>query len=237
MTDEDTLIDYDNEMESLFGDIQSCLKQLKPAKGKSKLTDAERSAKISHVDGRIKRCKQVLRSYKVDLRSLDKSIANPYEVKANNYKDTINQLIQDLNWVQENELLGDKPGKKNVDSMTADEVLDQAKKTQEKSLTSLDDTLRTIEETKAVGSETSNKLKSQTEQLRKVESGIQEVQSNLKLASKQLSAFARKLATDKLIMGFIVLIIIGIIFIIVWSATHKKKSGPVETYISPNATF
>jgi len=37
-------------------------------------------------------------------------------------------MIQDLNWVQENELLGEKAANRNLDSMTADEVLNVAKK-------------------------------------------------------------------------------------------------------------
>jgi len=238
MADEDTLNDYDEEMENLFGDIRNCLKELRPAKGKSKLTEAERGSKIAYVDGRIKRCKQVLRSYKVDLRSLDKAAANPYEVKSNTYKDTINQLITDLNWVQENELLGDKPvAKKNTDSMTADEVLDLGKKTQVQSLDSLDRTLKIIDETKQVGADTAQKLHEQTEQLKKIDEGIREVQANLVLASKQLRSFARRIATDKLIMGFIVLIIIGIIFIIIWSATHPHAKTAVNQIYSNNVTI
>jgi len=235
MSDEDTLKDYDEEMEKLFSDIRSGLNELKPTKkGKSKLTDSERNSKIAYINSRINRCKQVLRSYKVDLRSLEKATAQPYEVKSNTYKDAINSLIQDLNWVQENELLGTNgPDRRNLDAMTSDEVLDKAKQTQEKSKDHLEEILRTTATTKEVGSETAAKLHEQTEKLKTIDEGVSEVQTNLKLAAKQLRSFARRVATDKLIMVFIVLIIIAVIFVIIWSATHKSS----KAVLPPEAQF
>ena len=61
-------------------------------------------------------------------------------------------------------------------------------------------------------------LAHQTEQLARVEEGIQEVNTYLKLASKELRAFVRRTATDKIIMSFVCLIVIGIIFIIIWQS-------------------
>jgi len=234
MADEETLKDYDDEMEGLFRDVQKGLDELKPTKkGKSKLTETERSSKVAYVNSRINRCKQVLQSYKVDLRALDKATANPYEVKAGEYKEKINQMIQDLNWVQENELLGEKGGSKNLDSMTADEVLNVAKKTQEASLTSLDHTLQTIDQTREVGAATAQRLHEQTEQLKKIDEQVSEIQTNLKMAAKQLRSFARRVATDKLIMVFIFLIIVAIIFVIIWSSLHKNS----KTSLPPGGTF
>jgi len=88
MADEDTLKDYDDEMTGLFEDVQKGLTELKPGKkGKNKLNEVERNSKVAYVNSRINRCKQVLQSYKVDLRTLDKATANPYEVKAAEYKE------------------------------------------------------------------------------------------------------------------------------------------------------
>jgi len=240
MADEDTLKDYDEEMEKLFSDIRSGLTELKPnKKGKSKLTDSERNSKIAYINSRISRCKQVLRSYKVDLRSLDKTAANPYEVKATEYKETINTLIQDLNWVQENELLGGQGAKRNLDSMTSDEVIDVAKKTQDASLKSLEQTLITIDNSKQVAADTASKLHEQTEKLKHIDEGVSEIQTNLKMAAKQLRSFARRVATDKLIMVFIVLIILAVIFVIIWTSLHKNAKTslpPGSTFTAPNIT-
>jgi len=45
MADEETLTDYDDEMAKLFEDVEKGIKELKPVKGKSKFTEAERSSK------------------------------------------------------------------------------------------------------------------------------------------------------------------------------------------------
>ena len=64
----------------------------------------------------------------------------------------------------------------------------------------------------------------QTEQLEGVHQGIQDVNVYLKLASKELRAFVRRTATDKLIMSFVCLIVVGIIFIIIWQSIKGKNS-------------
>jgi len=89
----------------------------------------------------------------------------------------------------------------------------------------LDRTLQTIEQAKETGVEIGTTLAQQTEQLQKVGEGIKEVQQYLKLASKELRAFARRVATDKLIMSFICLIVLGIIFIIIWSAVKGNNAN------------
>lgn len=78
------------------------------------------------------------------------------------------------------------------------------------------------------------KLAEQTEKLRKIDEGLEDVQANLKGAARQLRSFARRLATDKLIIVFIFLILGGIIFVIVWSATHKGAKSSVVEYLIPN---
>jgi len=118
--------------------------------------------------------------------------------------------------------------------MTADEILDKAAKTQEKSLDSLDSTLRIIEDTKGVGAETAAKLSSQTQQLTRVGEGLSEVDSYLKLASNQLRSYARRMATDKIILCFIFLILGGIIAIIVYSALHKNANTNVPDSLKPS---
>jgi len=234
MADEETLQDYDGEMESLIADIRKGIALLSPGNKKSKLTEAERSSKVAYINGRLQRAKQVIRSYKADLRSLNKSVAESYTQKVNTYKTTLDQLVIDLNFAQDNNALigGATPKKKDLDSMTADEILDLGADTQNQSLESLTRAANTINDTREVGARTMEQLHNQTDQLRRVDEGISEVQSNLKLASKQLRAYVRRLATDKIIMAFMVLIVLGIIFVIIWTATHKKSSTSITDQLA-----
>jgi len=230
------LDDFDEELEKLEGEIRKGIDGLK------KVKEPERTNKVNYLNQRIQRMKTVQRSYKVELRDLDKTVAEPYQKKSKQYMDTINKLTQDLTWASESAALketkGGPPVKKNedLDTMTADEIVDKGAKTQEKSLDSLDSTLRIIEDTKGVGADTAAKLSGQTQQLQRIGEGLSEVDSYLKLASNQLRSYARRMATDKIILCFIVLIIGGILTIIIYSALHKNSNTNAGVLLG-NGTF
>eukprot|EP01116_Phalansterium_solitarium_P014921 TRINITY_DN3283_c0_g1_i1.p1 TRINITY_DN3283_c0_g1~~TRINITY_DN3283_c0_g1_i1.p1 ORF type:complete len:234 (+),score=10.84 TRINITY_DN3283_c0_g1_i1:87-788(+) len=228
----DELADFEDELNTLLEEIDKGIKALPKIKA-----EADRELKITHINNRISRAKDSLRSYKVEIRELSsKAEAVPYQAKAKEFGDAINQYIQDLTFAQDkaqNAPPGKGPAKpppKKLDDMTADEVLNKAAETQVKSITSLDNTLRMIEETKAIGAETAAELKAQTEKLGGVDKDLDEMESYLKQADKQMRAFVRRMATDKIILAFIFLIVAGIIFIIVWSVLHPDdKIGLVDS--------
>jgi len=97
------LDDFDEELEKLEAEIRKGIDGLK------KLKEPERTNKVNFLTQRIARMKTVQRSYKVELRDLDKSVAEPYQRKAKTYMDTINKLTQDLTWASESAAL--KEGK------------------------------------------------------------------------------------------------------------------------------
>lgn len=114
--------------------------------------------------------------------------------------------------------------------MTTQQVLEKGAKIQDESIKSLDRTIGVIEQTKNLGSETAQALAAQTEQLGRISEGVDEVESNLQQANKQLRAFARKIATDKIIMVFLCLIVCAIIAIIIIKVVDNSAgSGSNET--------
>jgi len=206
MTEE--LQDYDQELEKLCAEIEKGIANLAKEK--------DRATKISYLQGRLTRAKQVFRSFKVEMRDLSKAEAEPFQRKAKEHNDRINKLINDLNWAQEkDDLMKGGSAAQDPDTMTTQQVLEKGAKTQDESIKSLDRTIATIEQTKHLGSETAQALAEQTEQLGRISEGVDEVESNLKQADKQLRAFVRKIATDKIIMGFMCLIVCAIVAIIV----------------------
>jgi len=220
MTDE--LRDLETELEKLVADIR------KGIEGLAKLSTTEKQNKVSYLQGRINRAKQVYRNFKLELRDLPKAEADPWNKKAKDYMDQINKLGQDLSWSQDKDSMnvnGGPPATQDPDAMTTKQVLEKAENIQKKDLEGVDRILQNIEQTKETGVAIGENLAKQTEQLGKVNEGIQEVQSYLKLAGKELRAFSRRVATDKLIMSFVCLIVIGIIFIIVWSAVKGNKAN------------
>jgi t-SNARE complex subunit (syntaxin) len=83
-----------------------------------------------------------------------------------------------------------------------------------------------------VGTDIGSELTQQTDKLRKVQQDVDEVELNLKMANKQLRSLARRLATDKIFMIFIALIVIGILFIIIWKIVNPttSNSGNTDTF-------
>jgi SNARE protein len=82
---------------------------------------------------------------------------------------------------------------------------------------------RTIEQTAEVGRETSGKLKAQTEQLGRIGDDLDKIETTLKRADRELRAFIRRMATDKVIMCFMMLIVLGICAIIIYQIVNKSK--------------
>lgn len=230
----DELADFEDELQGLFDDIEKGIKALPKIK-----VEADREMKITHINNRIQRAKESLRGYKVELRDLSKAEQDPYQRKAKEFGEKINNFIQELTFAQDkaqNQAAAKgqaKPPPKKLDDMTADEILDKAAETQLKSINALDRALQNIEESKQVGAATAAELKSQTEKLEGVGKDLDEMESYLKQADKQMRAFVRRIATDKIILGFIFLIVAGIIFIIVWSVLHPDQNlGLVDNAIT-----
>ena len=123
----------------------------------------------------------------------------------------------DLQWAK-TEGSGGEGGPKDINEMTAGEIIQEGAKIQDKSKAAVDRMKRQIEESKQVGAETAQKLKGQTEQLKNIDQDIMKVKSNLKRADLLLRAFMRRMATDKIVMVFMCLIFIGIITIIICKA-------------------
>ena len=138
--------------------------------------------------------------------------------------------------------------------MTSDQILMKASKTQDESVQALDRMLVTLEGTKEVrplpllyinriqvGAETAKHNgptdgPTQSRGRRRIggEDDLHanmiwcdnlQVQNNLKEANKLLRAFARRVATDKILMGFMCLLVLAIVALIVVKIVKKKTSG------------
>jgi len=221
--------DLSDELEQLTTEIRRGIDGLVKLKG------VERSNKVSLLNNRIARGRQVFKSFKIELRDIPKTAQEPFMRKAKEYGDIINKLIEDLNWAESREDLlegGKKPG--DLENMATDEILKGAADIQASSLQSLDRTIAVIEDTRGVGSAASNALVENTEHMERIKGQLDDLESNLTLAGKQLRSFARRAGTDKIIMGFMCLIVCGIVFIIVWSAVKPGSSNNVPDDLKPN---
>ncbi|KAN0012580.1 hypothetical protein ACTFIU_007887 [Dictyostelium citrinum] len=187
---------------------------------------------------RITRAKQILRSYKLDFRELPKTEQKPYQDKANQYEEQIKTLENDLNWAEkngENGGGGSNNNSNNNNNQSIDteyqETMQKAKKIQQQDIDTTHRILAEVGQINEVGTSTLEEMAVQEEQMKRIQKDMEEIDGNLKLATRQMRAFARKMATDKIIMGLVLLIVAAIIFVIVYSIV-KPKSKTVQQNVT-----
>eukprot|EP01117_Protostelium_nocturnum_P004243 TRINITY_DN1558_c0_g1_i4.p1 TRINITY_DN1558_c0_g1~~TRINITY_DN1558_c0_g1_i4.p1 ORF type:complete len:225 (+),score=63.21 TRINITY_DN1558_c0_g1_i4:129-803(+) len=211
--------DLDEEMQGICEEIEKGLAQIKNKRTKPEV----KQSTIAFLESRIERIKTVYKSYKIELRDLSKAQQDPYKKKGQEYETRINTMIQDLNFVQDG---GEVKGaeRENLDNMTSDQVLQKGSKVQDESIAAAKRMQEQIERTKEVGVATAAELQIQTDKLKEVGANVEQVQFNLKQANKQLRAFARRVATDKILVGFMCLLVIGIIVLIIVKIVKKRQA-------------
>ncbi|EFC36805.1 predicted protein [Naegleria gruberi] len=105
---------------------------------------------------------------------------------------------------------------KTKNEQIADELFKEIYETQGDSLDIVKRLIDKADETKAIAAESMEMLKRQREQLERIDKEMDELGSNITRGSNELKSFMRRLATDKLIMVLILLVVLAVLGIIIW---------------------
>ena len=206
---------YEEELTELIGEVRKGLEGLRRLNGQAK------TEKLAELGNRLQRAKQVLHSFKVEMRDLPRDRSAAYDAKAREFHAQLQAMHGELTTARQ-EADRQAVGVKTVDEMSTSEVLQEAGKVQDQSLGALQRMKQQIAQSKEVGAATAVQLEAQTRQLRNIDADIMKVKSNLGRADLLLRAFVRKMMTDKIIMIFMLLIFIGIVVIIVWKIVDPQ---------------
>ena len=117
----------------------------------------------------------------------------------------------------------DKGKDKDVGNMSTNDIINEANKTQKKSLAHLNTTIIEIEQMKAIGSSTLQQMADNTTKIERTTDNANKIQDDLKLSSRHFSSFVRKYATDKLCMFLACLLISFIVVICVLTIINTAK--------------
>eukprot|EP00161_Ancyromonas_sigmoides_P012788 TRINITY_DN3260_c0_g1_i1.p1 TRINITY_DN3260_c0_g1~~TRINITY_DN3260_c0_g1_i1.p1 ORF type:complete len:256 (+),score=85.01 TRINITY_DN3260_c0_g1_i1:122-889(+) len=220
MSDEIELCDA--ELHELVAELERGISQLEKLEGPVK---AER---LEHLHNRLTRAKQVYHGYRVEMRELSERDMSIYESKAKGHNESLNRLQAELQFHKQGNdradlLHGAAAGGVNPDHLSAGELVTQGLDVQKDSKNRLDRSKRVVAQTTETAANTAAVLNEQTDQLRRIGEGVDQVESNLKRADRELRMFIRRMATDKFILGFLFLIVLGVVFMIVWKITHPKE--------------
>ncbi|GAM20967.1 hypothetical protein SAMD00019534_041420 [Acytostelium subglobosum LB1] len=215
------LDEYENEIRSLLEEIDRGIKEITRASGKKQQFDVR--AKAEMLEGRLKRANAVLKSFRADYRELEKKDQGPYATKATQFEETLKTLKNELEWAckqSENGGLG-AAGAQSSPQDDYQQTMVQAKRIQAEDIDATGRIASQVVTINQVGQATLEEMAIQEEKMKQINKSMDEIDGNLKLAQRQMRAFARKMATDKLIMGLVLLIVLAIIFVIIWKIVKK----------------
>jgi len=225
----DDIEEYDRQLTENLDEIQ------KYCKAAEKLSGGALDRKIDSINDLLERSQLAFRSFKVELIDVPGGQKRVFEEKLKQHKAKIDKAYQDVKFLKSSaergQLLEGAGGGVRLDVMNDKQVLQAAEKLQDESLDSLERSKKVIADAQQIGTDTAKTLKDQTEQLNRVNADVDSIHSNLKLAEKQLKNFVRRMATDKVIMILLCLIVLAVIGLIAVETVGggKKKDDSGDT--------
>ncbi|EFA76643.1 hypothetical protein PPL_09948 [Heterostelium album PN500] len=202
-------------------ELEKGIKDIKSAAAKKKKNILDIRQNAEHLDERLKVARNCivfnnLKSFRREYRILEKKEQTEYETKAKQYDETLRKLENELRWAEkQNE--GDPTNTGEIAIPINDQAqnqynqdMAQAKRLQQQDKEAITRMEAQGVEMVEIGINTLSGMEHQNQQLKKIDENLNQVEDNLKLATRQMRAFARKMATDKLIMGLILLIVLAV---------------------------
>jgi len=180
---------------------------------------------IAEVKQQLKWCKQLLMSYRVELRDLTTVQQATYRQKTKSHTQRLQQLQVDLNMAVKEAQRRDLLPASGVGNgeMGTRETLAYGEELQMQSQASVSRSRAMVEDTIEVAANTATTLQGQTEQITRIRTGVETVESNMKRADRQLRIFMRRMMTDKIILCLLFCVVIGVVLVIVYSSINKDE--------------
>eukprot|EP00301_Raphidiophrys_heterophryoidea_P002273 c11063_g1_i2.p1 GENE.c11063_g1_i2~~c11063_g1_i2.p1 ORF type:complete len:242 (-),score=42.09 c11063_g1_i2:260-928(-) len=210
------------EIEDLVVEIGNKIQALSKAKGR------EREQLVSYIEDRLDRIRDSFQAFKAELHDVAPENAGVYQNLKKKFDTQIRKLNSDFEWAKReadhDELVGGvRTGHFDAHTATAQELVTRTRVQYDDADASIIRSKQIVADTEVVGAATINMLGKQGEQLKKIDQNLDEIQDNLKRADKLLRAFIRRMATDRLILCWLFLIVVGVIVIIAYQAVKKSR--------------
>lgn len=237
---------YDEELKALEDQITGLLHAM------DRLSADQRLEKYNKAQDTLKRLNKTFHQFKVEVRVLEGSDQAVYEKKSAQHNATITQLKDQLaaKRAEANAPAaaagpavgspggaGGNDGRRGDGKDEARTATKRIERTQNDALAALTRSEKIVDETETIGNDAANTLRKQTEQIKKMNDDLDQLDSEVNRAKKELNAFIRRMMTDKIILCFAVLIVIGIIVIVVLKMKVLPGSAVVNVETSVPTTI
>lgn len=202
------------QLEKLFHGLSAGFQKL------DKLAGAKQAALLKDLTADMQEAKTLIREFEREART-DGMPANELNFRKKQYVQELNGFIGLKKAYsgasgQRSELMdGSKSETEKLSSMNTTELMQMGRQQIKETDTSLLRSEKIVNDTMAIGIQTAETLQGQTRQLEKVIDDLDEIHFTMKKARQVIRDMTRSLMTDKLIMGLILLVVLGIVAIIV----------------------
>ncbi|GMF36618.1 unnamed protein product [Phytophthora fragariaefolia] len=144
----------------------------------------------------------------------------------------VEELSSEFRWAkaehERNGLFGDRAaanaGARGTNGLGNKELLDKTLDIQSKTEQSLMSTAKMVEQSKEVASATAEVLRGQREHIVEITDAVMGIEDSLQRADKLIRSFARRMATDRVILLFTFLVIVGIAGIVGYKSVHPEDT-------------
>ncbi|KAM3140249.1 hypothetical protein pb186bvf_007605 [Paramecium bursaria] len=225
-----------SELEGYEQTINSKLDQLQKEIQKLDVVEInKRTQVLKSCQIHCKSIKTLLESYELEIQNLDKQIAAVYLSSYKELNQKFLKLQSELEYkkneasAQEN-LFKDKVPIKPKE-MDREQMIQLGDETQAKGLQAVQRMQGNIDQAQQIGNEILTELDRQIVKLDSMYDTVKDTQSIIKRSQKYLNYFARQVYTDKLLMCLIGLVFIGLIVLMILSATGYGGNMNTPTYV------
>jgi len=236
------------ELEQIDGEIHDIFRALQNGFQKmDKIKDSNRQAKqLEDLTVKMKECKRLIKEFDRILK--DEESNNPPEINKQ-LNDRKQFMIKELNsYVTLRKTYQSSLGNNNkrvelfdmgagssepaaedniqmASAMTNQQLIDTGRNQMDQTDQAIERSKMVVAQTVETGAQTAATLTQQTEQMKRIGNELDTVHFSLKKASQLVKEIGRQVATDKCIMAFLFLIVLGVIAIIVVKIVHPNNKN------------
>ncbi|KAE9459368.1 hypothetical protein C3L33_08737, partial [Rhododendron williamsianum] len=229
------LAEIDGQIADIFRALSNGFQKLE------KIKDSNRqSRQLEELTGKMRECKRLIKEFDREVKDLEYKNDPDTNKMLNEKKQS---MVKELNsYVALKKQYASNLDNKRVDlfegpgeglaedngllasSMTNQQLMDNGNQMMDETDQAIERSKKVVNDTVNVGTETAAALKAQTDQMSRIVNELDSIHFSIKKASQLVKEIGRQVATDRCIMAFLFLIVIGVVAVIIVKVRYRIPS-------------
>ncbi|KAE9023718.1 hypothetical protein PR003_g11629 [Phytophthora rubi] len=214
-------------------DLSDAIEKLNDLMGKvAKAPPGVRPEMLAMADVKLKEMMELKKGFQLALRQAPRDQVVAFREKFEEHCARVEELSSEFRWAkaeqERNGLFGDRAaasaGARVTNGLGNKELLDKTVDIQSKTEQSLMSTAKMVEQSKEVAAATAEVLRGQREHIVEITDAVMGIEDSLQRADRLIRSFARRMATDRVILLFTFLVIVGIAGIVGYKSVHPSDT-------------